>query len=70
MLSELDRLPVPQQRLIKIAAAIGGPFEREMLIAIHPGPAAEVDDALRAPTMQNYLAEVPRAARERSGRRR
>ena len=69
VLAELDRLPVPQQQLVKIAAAIGGPFEREMLIAIYPGPANEVDEALRAPAMQSYIMQVPRASNRGSSSR-
>ena len=58
VLAELDRLPVPAQQLVKIAAAIGVPFERQMLIGIYPGRAAEVDEALRSPALLNYLVEL------------
>ena len=58
VLAELDRLPVPAQQLVKIAAAIAGPFERQMLIGIYPGRAAEVDEALRSPALLNYLVEL------------
>lgn len=61
VLAELDRLPVQQQHLIKIAAAIDGPFDREMLISIYPGPAVEVEEALRASSLQSYFVQLPRA---------
>ena len=53
VLPQLDRLPVTHQTILKIAAAIsagiGARFERNVLVGIYPGSAADVDEAMLSP---------------------
>ena len=60
VLSQLDRLSLSEQLVVKMACSLGRRFERSVLQALYPGGAAELDEALVELTHHHYVTCVER----------
>ena len=60
VLSQLDRLSLSEQLVVKMACALGRRFERSVLQALYPGGAAELDEALAELTHHHYVTCIER----------
>ena len=56
VLATLDRLPLEQQLVLKMASVLGGRVDREALGEIYPGSPAELDAALHTHGLRSYLS--------------
>ena len=55
VLAHLDRLPLELQIILKMASVLGTRVDKEVLAEIYPGPASEVEVALRTSGVHAYL---------------
>ncbi|WP_245736672.1 helix-turn-helix transcriptional regulator [Micromonospora pattaloongensis] len=59
LLSRVDRLPEPAQRVLRIAAAGGSRFGHDLLLTVAGMPEPELEEALRAAVAAQLLVAIP-----------
>ena len=55
VLAHLDRVPLEQQMVLKIASALGVSFDREVLNEVYPGTSSDLDQILQTSGLGTYL---------------